>query len=595
MTFLYPWVLTGLAAAAIPVLLHLISRRQPPTVIFPAVRYLLDTTKQHQHRLRLRNLLLLLVRTALIVAIVLAAAGPSVPMTGVPGHLPSALVLIADNSVSSGAMAGGTSRLDEIKLAANAVLDMATPEDRLWLITADGVTVSGDRANLGRRIAGLEPTDFRLDLGSAISQADAILAGEERPGEIFLITDLQLSAVSPADPQVPLVVVRPSDGSIQNAGVGDLATGSQPWQVDGGTLLVTVVGDSGTSSALTVSAGTRPDRQTLALAGTPVAVGIDGLPPGWWQVEATLDADEFRADDRRLTALRIAPVASVAWDDSDRYPATAVRVLESNGRLTRGAEVRLGDLGGRYSVVFPPEDQAELGALNRALERRGIEWRFAGRLIASEPSDSSSLLGSVDVHRRQRLESVGSGRTGVLATVGGEPWIVRQGDVVLIGSRIDPEWTSLPISAEFMPFMDALVNRVARGEVSMLEGAPGEAILLPDLAGEVVVGGGDDRWVVEGGAPFRPPTTGLYYLLAGADTIGVLAANIDRRESLLAPADDRTIRQLWNPARIVEPAQAGGVAFAGAARGDLRGILLWLALVLGLFEVLLVSVRARET
>ena len=38
--FLHPWVLAGLAAAAIPVLLHLLARREPPTVVFPAVRYL---------------------------------------------------------------------------------------------------------------------------------------------------------------------------------------------------------------------------------------------------------------------------------------------------------------------------------------------------------------------------------------------------------------------------------------------------------------------------------------------------------------------------------------------------------------------------
>ena len=116
---------------------------------------------------------------------------------------------------------------------------------------------------------------------------------------------------------------------------------------------------------------------------------------------------------------------------------------------------------------------------------------------------------------------------------------------------------------------------------------------MPDLAGGVVRG--ESRWGVEGGAPFRPPATGIYYLMAGSDTIGALAANIDSRESLLDPADDGTIRQLWHPARIVEPRRAGGVAFAAAARGDLRGALLWVALLLGVWEVGLASLRTRET
>ncbi|MDQ2669517.1 MAG: BatA domain-containing protein, partial [Gemmatimonadota bacterium] len=46
-SFLYPALLAGLVAAAIPILLHLIARRSPPTVAFPAVRYLVDTRREH--------------------------------------------------------------------------------------------------------------------------------------------------------------------------------------------------------------------------------------------------------------------------------------------------------------------------------------------------------------------------------------------------------------------------------------------------------------------------------------------------------------------------------------------------------------------
>ena len=87
--FLHPWALAGLVAAAIPILLHLLARREPPTVVFPAVRYLITTTREHQRRLKLQHLLLLVLRTLLIVALVLAAAGPTVPSQGVAGHAPS--------------------------------------------------------------------------------------------------------------------------------------------------------------------------------------------------------------------------------------------------------------------------------------------------------------------------------------------------------------------------------------------------------------------------------------------------------------------------------------------------------------------------
>src|SRR5918992_5841953 len=112
--FLHPWVLAGLAAAAIPILLHLLARREPPTVVFPAVRYLVSTTREHQRRLKLQNWLLLFLRTLLIVVVVMAAAGPTAPLRGVAGHAPSALVLIVDNSPSSGSMAGGSPQLAQL-------------------------------------------------------------------------------------------------------------------------------------------------------------------------------------------------------------------------------------------------------------------------------------------------------------------------------------------------------------------------------------------------------------------------------------------------------------------------------------------------
>jgi hypothetical protein len=49
--FLQPLALLGLAAVAIPPLLHLIGRRLPPTVVFPAVRYLTATEREHSRRL----------------------------------------------------------------------------------------------------------------------------------------------------------------------------------------------------------------------------------------------------------------------------------------------------------------------------------------------------------------------------------------------------------------------------------------------------------------------------------------------------------------------------------------------------------------
>src|SRR6059036_1658779 len=111
-TFLHPLALVGLAAAAIPALLHLLERRAPPEADFPPLRYLSEAERQSARRLKLRHLLLLILRTLLIVLIVLAAARPLVPARtgGATVHAPTALAVILDNSASSGVVVDGRDR-----------------------------------------------------------------------------------------------------------------------------------------------------------------------------------------------------------------------------------------------------------------------------------------------------------------------------------------------------------------------------------------------------------------------------------------------------------------------------------------------------
>jgi hypothetical protein len=590
--FLHPWVLLGLAAAGIPVLLHLLARREPPTVVFPAVRYLITTTREHQRRLKLQNLLLLLVRTLLVIALVLAAAGPTLPLRGVPGHAASALVLIVDNSPSSAAVVGGSPRVAQLRDAARRVLARATPDDALWLLTADGIPQRGDAATLDARLDALDVSPHRLDLGAALTLARDVLAADPRPGEAVLLSDMQASAVSSADPGAPVLVGRPDAPPPPNAGIAQVQTGAQPWSGDGGRVSVVLAGDSGLAVPLTARLAERPPRQALGHVGGAATLALPGVPSGWWTLTAELGPDELRADDRRIGVVRVAPVARVAWDSASRYVAAACEVLAANRRIARGDDVTFGRLGRGSSVVQPPDDPAELGALNRALAARGVGWSYARLAIDPAVTDSGPVVGRVRVARRYVLQATGSGRTGVLASVAGEPWLVRSGDVVLLGSRLDPSWTELPLAAGFMPFMDLLLNRLARGEVILAQGAPGDAVPLPDLTTSVRQG--EREWQVEGGGMFRPPEVGAYYLLAAGDTLGAISSNLDMRESLLAPASDDQIRQLWDGARVVPLAESAELVFSAGAMGDLRGPLLVVALLLGLGELLLASVWRRQ-
>ena len=589
-SFLHPWFLLGLAAAAVPVLLHLRQHREPPTVTFPAVRYLLDATRQHEKRLRLRHLLLLLLRTLLIIALVLAAAGPSAPVRVVATHPPTALLIIVDNSLSSGAVAGGTPRIEALRRTARAALARATPSDALWLLTADGIPRRGSPEELRAIVDTLTSTGARLDLGAALVVAQEVVQGDHRPGGVMVVTDLQATAVTPASLKVPVLIAAVTEPAVTNVGLAAIELGPQPWGIDGARTVVRVAGDSASRVPAQLRIGDRPPRQALVAVGAPATIALPGTRPGWHEVSAELDADELRADDRRVTGVRVAPVAAVRWREAGRFVDAALATLRDNGRVRDGNEVVVGELGGAASVVLPPAEPARLGALNRALEQRGIPWQYGALVEVPAVTDSGVWLGRHEVTRRYALVPRGSGRTGVIATVGGAPWLVRSGNVVVLGSRLEPEWTAVPYSAAFLPFVDALVNRIARSEVVVADAAVGAPALLPD--GVTGVRQGGRTWAVEGGAGFRAPTPGVYWLLAGEDTVGALSAAGDPRESILAAAPRSVVEGLWG-ARVVGPEEGAEAAFALAARADLRGVLLWVVLACGLAELLLAAWGGR--
>ncbi len=207
-----------------------------------------------------------------------------------------------------------------------------------------------------------------------------------------------------------------------------------------------------------------------------------------------------------------------------------------------------------------------IGQVNRALAARGGRWRFAE---AGTPGVIAGLgvpgISGVQVTRRYRIETVtgdvgrGMGNdTTVLATLNSEPWLVRDGNVLLLGSRLDTAWTALPATPAFVPFVDALVNRLARGEAPVTEVE------------------GDPR---------------VEFRTRGADTIGAMVYGLDPRESDLTPAPPALVRDVLG-ADVLDGTAFAAARFAGAGRHDASGLLLVLALVFALVE-LGVATRTR--
>jgi hypothetical protein len=554
-SFLHPLALFGLAAAAIPALLHLLQRRTPPELEFPPLRYLSDAERQSARRLRLRHLLLLLLRTALIVVIVLAAARPLVPVRSGAEHEPTALVVILDNSPSSGAVVDGRPVLDRLRVAARASIARTSTADRTWLLLADGVVRGGGREALLASADSVMPDWRRLDLTQAVDRAARLVHAQPLPGrEVHVLSDLQRTALAAGHADVPpgvrILALAPSPGrAAVNRGIASASIAE-------GAVVVEVTGsDGGEPAPVTVRIGTREVGRALAAPGAAVSVALPPQRTGWWAGEAVLEPDELRADDRRPFVWRVAPPARVATGPAaGPFVVTALGVLRDARRVEEGHDVIVGDVPagttGRW-VVQPPADPALIGQADRALAARGVPWRW-GTAGTPGPLVTRAVeqIGGTQVTRRYRLEGSGG---DVLATVNGEPWLVRAGDVVLLGSRLDTAWTALPAAPGFVPFVDALVNRIVTGAavVGMAEGTPR-----------------------------------VEFRVRGADTVGATAFGLDPRESDLTPATPELVAAAFGPAALMlSDTRFAAERFAGTRRADVSALLLVLALLLAATEI----------
>jgi hypothetical protein len=543
-------MLLGLAAAAIPVLLHLLERRKPPEADFPALRYLAEAERQSARRLRLRHLLLLLLRTAVIVAVVVGAAAPVVPAAGGGVHEPTAMVLILDNSLSSGAVVDGRPVLDRLRGDAKASLAAARAEDRLWLILADGIARSGTAPALSAIVDSASVSPRRLDLTEATARALQIVGSELlRAREVEVLSDLQASALGSASVKVGggarVLILEPSVEPPLNRGVGVL-------RVTDEAVAVPVIGTPGASpAAVTVRLRGRTIGPALAAPGSAVSVRMPELGPGWWVGEVTLDPDELRADDRRLFVSIVAPPATVhAGPTAGPFVTAALAVLRDGRRVLDGPEVGIDAPGRAGTVVLPSADAALLGEANRSLAAHGAQWRY-GPPGTPGPIDAAQLEQVSGVLVTRRYQLTGGPAIDVLATVNGEPWLVRDNGLVLIGSRLDTAWTALPATPAFIPFVDALVNRLARGT------SPAEAAEGP---------------------------VGVTFQVRGGDTVGVTVFGPDPRESDLTRATPEAVTRALGAAPLTA-ARFASARFAGTHRVDASVWLFALALLIALVEL----------
>jgi hypothetical protein len=205
MLLLNPLMLVGLAAAAVPLILHLLSRARFREVEWGAMLFLDPGQTRQVHRARLNQWLLLLLRMALIATVAVALARPMLQgkADAVTGSHRLTAAIVLDCSGSMTYDENGHSRFELAQTAAKQVLRGLRPGDRAALVLMGVQPMvpargepTADLSAVAARIDEQRPGDGSADVKEGLLNAADLIErgtepGETTGGDIFVIGDRQ--------------------------------------------------------------------------------------------------------------------------------------------------------------------------------------------------------------------------------------------------------------------------------------------------------------------------------------------------------------------------------------------------------------------
>src|SRR5688572_25228282 len=200
--FLNTIMLAGIAGAALPLIVHMLSRARVRTVDWGAMMFLEEGKGTQEQAARLKQWTLLLMRMATVALIAIAMARPIASGSGAGPQGPLTAVIVVDASASMAQPSeGGRTRADAARDAVLRILSNLQKGDRAALIVAGSgppTTVlppSADLQAVAARAAELKPGAGAADMAGALNAAAGVLdrqGGTNR--RLYLVTDTQASS-----------------------------------------------------------------------------------------------------------------------------------------------------------------------------------------------------------------------------------------------------------------------------------------------------------------------------------------------------------------------------------------------------------------
>ena len=321
MAFLSPIFLLGTLAAAVPVLVHLVRRTRAAKLQFPSLMFLRRIEQKTIRKRRLRNWLLLALRSAALLLLAFAFSRPyftGATATAASANTASDVILI-DTSYSmrygdvfSRARQAARQLVDEAPAGEQfALVQFAQSYDVLMPLKADHAEA---RTVLEQVQPGLAATDYLQAVQAALSMLKEA-GGTKR---IYLISDFQDSGWNRGAPPVALpgdVKLNPidvSDKSAANLAILEVKAEPVVYQQKYAGKLVARIANFGAAAVDTVTVDLKlndltVERRQLKLGGGDQGV-IDfsgfNVPEGANRGSIEISGDAFTLDDKAYFAMR---------------------------------------------------------------------------------------------------------------------------------------------------------------------------------------------------------------------------------------------------------------------------------------------------
>ncbi len=339
--FLNPFMLLGIAAISVPILIHLLNRHKIQRVAWAAMRFLKVSIEKNQKRMRIEDLLLLILRCVILAMLALALARP-VLRSALGGNLLGtggvSAVLVIDNSLSMGDSDGVSTRFEQARQVAEKVLDSLPNGSSAALLLASNVVdpvipePTFDMNLLRNSIRQAPLTDRSTQLQPAFVRALEILdrrATGRR--EIYVITDAQAGGfeglpdiqkrLEAAKDQIGTHVVIVGQKEERNLAVADLRFAGGIITADQAQRFEIKISNTGSVEARDVKVTLSIDSEAAADEATIDAIAAGEVKSvslfarfrqaGLHSLQARLSKDRLPADDVRTIVVRAVESVSV--------------------------------------------------------------------------------------------------------------------------------------------------------------------------------------------------------------------------------------------------------------------------------------------